>query len=215
MRYDLHIHTRNSRCSNLNPLDILKIAKEKGLDGIAVTDHNSIRGGMEAAELNKDRNFEVIVGSEIKTNKGEVLGYYLKEDIKSRDFFDVISEIHSQGGIAVVAHPFAFGIARKKLGFDLKEIKDMVDGIEGFNGRYFLKRKNAMALAAAQEHNIAVTAGSDAHFGFEVGSCFTVFEGDLKTALKLRKTGVFGTTRHAFSGSVMTALERIKKLFKD
>ena len=138
MKYDLHIHTRNSRCSGLSPKAVLKTAKKQGLDGIAVTDHNSIKGGLEVARLNKDKNFKVIVGSEIKTNKGEVLGYYLNKDIKSRDFFDVIDSIHRQGGLAVIAHPFASGITRKGFHLNFKEIKKIIDGVEGFNGRCFL-----------------------------------------------------------------------------
>ena len=214
MRYDLHIHTRNSRCSNLSPLTILKAAKKKRLDGIAVTDHNSIKGGLQVSRLNKDRDFEVIVGSEIMTNNGEVLGYYLNEDIKSRDFFEVIEEIHRQGGLAVVAHPFTDGITRKRFDLDLVKVKNMIDGVEGFNGRQFLGYKNKKVQDIAKRYYIAMVAGSDAHFWFEVGSSFTVFNGDLRRALKLRKTRLFGTTRYVFPGSFLTAVEKMKNLFK-
>ena len=73
MRYDLHMHTYRSKCSNLRPDVILKLAKKKGLDGIAITDHHEIRGALEVKKLNKDKDFEVIVGEEISTNYGDVL----------------------------------------------------------------------------------------------------------------------------------------------
>ena len=71
-KYDLHTHTKHSPCSNLKAEILLRIAKKKGLDGIAVTDHDTIKGGLDVFKLNKDRDFEVIVGSEIKTKKAEV-----------------------------------------------------------------------------------------------------------------------------------------------
>lgn len=193
---------------------LLKMAKKRGLEGVAVTDHNSIKGGLATAKLNKDGDFEVIVGAEIKTDCGEVLGYYLNEDINSRNFFEVIDEIHRQGGLAVVAHPFAFGITRKRFKLNFKKIKNKIDGIEGFNGRCFFNYKNRLSQDVAKRYDIAVTGGSDAHFWFEVGSSFTVFDGDLRKALKSRKTKVFGTTRHAFFGGAMTFAERMKKIFK-
>ena len=77
MKYDLHIHTHHSACSILKPKTILKIAKKVGLDGIAVADHNTIKGGQEVSKANKDKNFEVIPGIEVSTDRGHVLGLYV------------------------------------------------------------------------------------------------------------------------------------------
>src|SRR3990167_1868027 len=65
LKYDLHMHTCYSKCSNLRPEILLKTAKERGLNGIAVTDHNTIEGALRIKNLNKDKNFEVIIGEEI------------------------------------------------------------------------------------------------------------------------------------------------------
>ena len=87
MKYDLHNHTYYSKCSNLKPEILIKAAKKKGMDGIAVTDHNTMKGALEARKLNKDKDFEVILGEEIGTNFGDVIGLYLKKEIKSKEFF--------------------------------------------------------------------------------------------------------------------------------
>ena len=68
MRFDLHIHTKYSRCLNQEPADILKRAKKIGLDGIAVLDHNTTKGSKEAKRLNKDKDFTVIIAEEINTS---------------------------------------------------------------------------------------------------------------------------------------------------
>ena len=62
MKYDLHMHTHYSRCSNLKPQTILKLAKKRRLDGIAITDHHEIKGALEIKKLNNGKDFEVIIG---------------------------------------------------------------------------------------------------------------------------------------------------------
>ena len=105
LKYDLHIHTKYSMCGNLEPSLVLKLAKKRGLNGIAITDHNEMKGCFKTKKLNKDKDFEVVVGSEVRTDKGDLLAYYINEPIKSRELFDVLDEIKGQGGLAVVAHP--------------------------------------------------------------------------------------------------------------
>ena len=73
LKYDLHVHTNYSKCSNMKLEVLLKTAKKRGLNGIAVTAHNTIEGALKAKKLNKDRNFEVIVGEEVSTAQGDVL----------------------------------------------------------------------------------------------------------------------------------------------
>lgn len=213
MRYDLHIHTRYSSCSNLKPENILRRAKEKGLDGIAVTDHNSIRGALETSALNKDRYFEVIIGEEIDTDKGEVLAYHIKEEIKPGKFEKVVKEIKKQGGIAVIAHPYAVGlIGRKKATIDAV-VKD-IDAIEGFNARSFFAFENIQAQIKAREMDLPMTAGSDAHFAFEIGRAYTEFEGDLRKSLKEGKTKINGSILYAYPARILTFFhKRILRYF--
>lgn len=75
MKFDLHVHTKYSKDSLLNPKTVLKIAKKKGLNGIAITDYNTIKGALATQKINDDENFTVIVGSEIKTEYGDTIGF--------------------------------------------------------------------------------------------------------------------------------------------
>lgn len=179
------MHTDYSLCSILKPETILKIAKKRGLNGIAVTDHNTIKGGLAVKRLNKDRDFEVIVGSETSTNRGHLIGLYLNKEIKTRDFEEAVHQIHKQGGLAIIAHPFRFFPSSrfKKTGINI----NCLDGIECINGRTFFTA-NTQAKKLAEKNNMAKTAGSDAHFPFEIGQACTIFDDDLKEALKKRKT---------------------------
>lgn len=159
---DLHIHSKYSFDSLLSPRTILKVAKKKGLTGIAVTDHNTIRGGLEVKKINKDRDFTVIVGSEVQTEIGDIIGLYLNDEIKSRVLIEVITEIKSQGGIVVLPHPYR--------GHKLNQyIIEHSDAIEVFNGRSTTK-ENTKALELAKRYNKPFTAGSDAHFASEIGN---------------------------------------------
>ena len=175
----------------MKPIKILKIAKKRKLNGIAITDHNTIKGGLEANSLNKDKNFEVIIGAEIKTKVGEILGYYLKKEIKSRDPKQVIKEIHKQGGIAVIAHPFGHGIIRKCAGIDIKYLKGL-NGVETHNARNMFHWENFYAELAAAKYKLAKTGGSDAHSYNEIGRGYTLFNGNLKSAIKKKKTHADG-----------------------
>ncbi|HZX45300.1 MAG TPA: PHP domain-containing protein [Candidatus Nanoarchaeia archaeon] len=199
MRYDLHIHTYNSACSTLRPETILKAAKRVGLDGIAVGDHNTVKGGQEVKKLNKDKDFEVIPSIEVSTDRGHVLGLYIREEIKSREFFSVTDEIKKQGGIVILAHPFRVlpHLRAKIKGVDLKKC---LDGIECFNARtsYF---SNRSAVKTADKFNLAKTGGSDSHFSFEIGRSYTVFEGDLRDAVRKRKTQACGSNVTGLMGS--------------
>jgi len=91
MRYDLHVHTKYSKpCGHMEPATLLKIAKKRNLDGVAVCDHNTTKGALAVRKLNKDQNLEVIPGIEIKTQYGDVLLYYVQEEIKSYDLFEML-----------------------------------------------------------------------------------------------------------------------------
>ncbi len=189
MKFDLHIHSKYSYDSLLRPDTIIKVAKKKGLDGVAVTDHNTIKGGVETSKVNKDDDFVVIVGSEIKTEYGDVIGLFLTDEIRSRVFADVVDEIRNQSGLTVLAHPFRKGIVFPR------DLLGHVDLIEGFNARS-TKNLNQKAIELARDCRIPVTAGSDAHLGFEIGGGRTVIRtrtlDDVRCALKNGETLIEG-----------------------
>jgi len=190
----------------LKPRIILKTAKKLGLDGIAVTDHNSIKGALKTKELNKDKNFKVIIGSEIKTDKGEILAYYLNNDIKSRNIFEVIDEIKSQDGISAVAHPFRI-VPWARFKQPLKDLKGKIDAIEIFNSRT-LPGENKKSTAAAKKLGITGIGSSDAHFAFDIGNGYTIFEENLRKAINENKTKVDGTIKFALLSGILGSLHK-------
>jgi hypothetical protein len=210
MKYDLHVHSYHSACAILKPKTILRIAKKIELDGIAVADHNSLKGGIETKKLNKDKDFEVIPSIEVDTDRGHVLGLYVNEGIRSKKFFDVTDQIKAQGGIAIIAHPFRIlPTLRSKLkGIDIKKYLDAVECYNARTSNY----SNKQAQKIANRFQLAKTGGSDAHFPFEIGRSTTSFEGDLRTAIKKRKTTASGSNITGVVGSALSFLH--KRLIK-
>ncbi|MBS3102249.1 PHP domain-containing protein [Candidatus Woesearchaeota archaeon] len=206
MKYDLHMHTHYSKCGNLKPELLLKIAKKRGLDGIAVTDHNTIKGALEVKKLNKNKKFEVIVGEEISTNVGEVLAYYLKKQVKKGDFFSVVDEVKKQGALASLSHPFRTSLnPNHRFKLPIEKIKNRVDAMEVFNARN-LPGNNEMSQRTAKKLNLAGTAGSDAHFSFEIAKAYTIFDGNLRQAIKKNETKFKGTIIFGPFGGLLSFL---------
>lgn len=159
---DLHIHSKYSYDSLLSPDKILKVAKKRGLNIIAITDHDTIRGGVETQKLNRDKDFFVIVGCEINTEIGDIIGLHLNGEIISRNSTEVIEDIKSQGGHVILPHP--------SRGHTLNDyVISHSDAIEVFNSRSSIEQ-NMKALILAKEYTKPFVAGSDAHFASEIGS---------------------------------------------
>jgi predicted metal-dependent phosphoesterase TrpH len=198
-RYDLHIHSYFSRCSRNRPEDILRYAKKAGLNGIAITDHHTMAAYPVLKKLNKDKNFEIIPGMEITTQYGDVIGLYLKEEIHSREFFQVIKEIKSQGGIVIIPHPYR-SVPWQKFKYPLDKLKGKIDAIETFNSRNLLGT-NRIAVNVAKRLNISQVGSSDGHILLDIGNGYTIFHGTLRDAIKKNRTKVGGTTAYGlFSG---------------
>ena len=209
LRYDLHTHTHFSSCSNMRPEILLKTAKKRGLDGIAVTDHGQIEGALEVKRLNKDKDFEVIVGQEISTMQGGVLAYYLKEKIDAVDFFDAVEKARKRNALIIIPHPFRTSTnLHHKFKIPLEKIKNNIDAVECFNARMLFSSDNKKADTAASKFNIAKTGGSDAHFKFEVATGQTWFEGNLRKALKEKKTRLYGRLKFGEFGGLLSFLRK-------
>jgi len=191
MIYDLHVHSKYSRDSVLSPEKIIHVAKKRGLDGVAVTDHNTIMGGLATFKLNKSKDFEVIIGTEIKTEYDDIIGLFLNEEIKTRTFAAVIDEIHAQGGLCVLAHPYR----RYSCPETLVECFDLV---EGFNARS-PKDENNRAFAFAQTFKKPMTAGSDAHLSFEIGRGRIYVDSDVKKSLQKGTTNIEGNISNYYA----------------
>ncbi len=201
---DLHIHTNYSYDGISSPREVLEQASIAGLDVIAICDHEEIRGAQEAQKIQTRYNLEVIVGEEILTNEGEVIGLFLKEKIEpGKTLSETVNEIRRQGGLVVVPHPFSlFPLTRPAIGANqlysmFKDKKILPDALEVLNsmpvGKSSAKRSKRINDNVFQ---VAEVAGSDAHIKNHIGSCVTLFEGktsnDLKRAILSKQTTVKG-----------------------
>lgn len=173
VKIDFHVHSCYSSDSLLRPENIIKMAKKKGLSGVAVVDHNTIKGGLETSSLvTASDNFVVIIGAEIRTDMGEIIGLFLKREIKSSGFSRVASEIKQQGGIVVLPHPYRTFVSLDNLE---NGVIDSIDLIEGFNARFKSNVLNLKAREFALKAGKPITGGSDAHFAHEIGNGVTIF----------------------------------------
>ena len=167
LNIELHCHTIYSKDSLTTPEEMLKACERKGLDRIAVTDHNTIRGALAVQQLDPDK---VIIGEEIMTTKGELLAFFVQEEVPSKlKPEEAITHLRDQGAFISVSHPFD----RLRKGHweldDLLEILPNVDAIETFNSRCLRSSFNKDAQAFSKQHNLQQTVGSDAHAVYELG----------------------------------------------
>ena len=203
--YDFHIHSIYSK-DCLTPIkQIIKRAKKQGLTGIAITDHNTIKGAVKAKKIAK--NLDIIIGAEIKTEIGDIIGLFLKKEIKSRKSLEVIKEIKDQGGITILPHPFKSKKPR------ITHILNKIDLIEGLNTRQ-IKKKNILAQKLAKKYKIPAIACSDAHNPFTIGRARTIFkEKNIKKALQKGNFKTKGKeASYLFTHSLSFASELIKKI---
>lgn len=197
--FDPHIHTLAS--DGISDVEaILKVALARGLDAIAITDHERIDAAIAARSIADDQGLpiEVVVGEEISTRGGHLIGLFMKERIRPwHSLKKSIALIHEQGGLAIVAHPLPpyLNCASERSIRKLMDEPDPVfhpDALEGFNPTTARMRWSHKAPALAEELGLAAVAGSDAHRASNVGSTVTIFEGasvaDLRRALKARDT---------------------------
>jgi predicted metal-dependent phosphoesterase TrpH len=170
IRVDLHSHTRYSRDSILRPKDLVRGAREAGLGCIAVTDHNTINGGLAVREMAD--GFRVIVGEEVRTAEGEVLGLFLTEEIPGGlSAEETISRIKHQGGLVGLPHPYdsmRFGLDEQAR----EALISQVDFVEALNSRIVFGVHNKHAEEFARRHDLPMSAASDAHSPREVGRSY-------------------------------------------
>jgi predicted metal-dependent phosphoesterase TrpH len=202
MRADLHVHTMYSGVGRLGqlrfpesidrPEEVVDAARSKGLNIVCITDHNSIEGALAAKEYSKRfDDIEVVIGEEISTSDGEVVGLWLAERIPPKlSAEETIARIREQGGIVIAPHPFSFHVpAVKEKIFDLD-----VDGIEVLNGGHVDKYSNRMASEVSKRYpgKWAEIGSSDAHSVTTLGYAWTEFDGndpnDLRTAILEKRT---------------------------
>lgn len=171
-RVETHCHTNASPDGLHSPAQIVAAARKHGLDKLIITDHNTIAGALEARELAPDL---VIVGEEVLTQQGEILAFFVTEEVPAGlPAHEAIARLRAQGAVLTLAHPFD----RLRRGHwelpDLLEVLPLVDAIEVFNARAMWPGANRQAQRFALQHGMPGTAGSDAHAALEVGRAVTL-----------------------------------------
>lgn len=174
MRFDLHVHTCYSYDSLLSLEQLADVVRRRGLDGVAVLDHDEIEGALRLREW---APFKVIVGEEIGTPHGGIGALFIEQRIPPYlNAEETIARIHEQNGLVFIPHPLARGVPGRIEQRKLHEIIDQVDLIEGYNARAPLAADDRRAREFAAQHGLPVTAGSDGHFACEIGRAWTELE---------------------------------------
>jgi predicted metal-dependent phosphoesterase TrpH len=195
MKIDMHVHTVYSGDSSNSVQDIVDACKRAGVDGAVVLDHNSTRGGKEALAMKS--GLLIVPGIEISSAEGHILAFNVGEEIpRDLSVGETIDRIHSQGGVAVAAHPYRVwsGLGESNV------IGQKFDAIECQNGRS-TRRGNRKATVLAKEMARPCTGGSDSHEPETVGKSYTVFPNDctdvdsVMKALLSGKATIEGTDR--------------------
>lgn len=171
MLFDLHVHTTISVCSQLQVSQILARASERGLDGVCLTDHDSMAIGLELEEGLQSNGLCVIVGMEYATSQGDFLLFGPFEDLRPGLLAtDLLILVQQRRGVAIAAHPF-----RENRPADPSVLcSGLCHGIEVANGRN-TPGENALSQGWATNKGLPQTGGSDAHTLAELGRCGTRF----------------------------------------
>ncbi len=200
---ELHCHTIFSNNGGrfeclTTPRALLRMAQKRGLSAVAITDHNTLAGNWEATKIAKEYGIVVIPAVELDTNcKGQILAYGIKRMIEiHRSPVEMINDVHKQGGLAIIPHPFdpVRGMP------NIDEVMKHADGIEVMN---YGSVNNRKAKRWAERKGIKVqTGGSDAHGVRLVGTVQMQFPEKVGTvngylqALKEGRTKILRTRRH-------------------
>lgn len=198
-RADLHSHSHYSDGSD-SPAALVAEARRRRIDVLAVTDHDSLDGALRAVEIARrpwpGRPLEVVVGEEVTSRDGHILGLFLTHPVRpGRSAGQTVEDIHRQGGIAIAAHPFwrAEGDAgRRRQGVGRLVGEVGFDAVEVRNGGVTLSMwlANRRAEAAAAALGLVGVGGSDAHVRQALGLALTAFDG--RTAFDLRRSLLAG-----------------------
>jgi predicted metal-dependent phosphoesterase TrpH len=190
---DLHTHTLYSRDSLSRLESFLDVSRRRGLDRVAVTDHNTIAGALRLKQMDPER---IIVGQEIGTTRGEVIAYFLSEQVPAGLSPEAaIDSVHAQGGVVGVSHPLDRIRREAMRSAALAPLLGRLDFLEGFNARCTFPADNRAARQLALGHGLPVTAGSDAHCLWELGRAVTLlpsFDGPVTFLESLRAAEIRG-----------------------
>jgi predicted metal-dependent phosphoesterase TrpH len=194
MKFDLHIHTsRHSPDSQMPPIVLVRRAKQIGLDGVVITEHDWLWTEDELRELRAvEPGLVVLAGVEVSAREGHFLAYGVSDPFavpRGIAVADLCREVHRQGGAVVAAHPFRWG---QKFDDILRTHRPELDGLELMTNNMDADGRRRAAVIQ-KEHRLAGLGSSDAHSEDVLGVCYTDFDAniastaDLVAAIRARK----------------------------
>lgn len=190
LKMDSHIHSEYSPDSASKIDDILETARNRNIDIIAISDHNTVDGTSEVIKKTRNTDILAIPSIEISSTLGHIIGFGCEENIP-RDLSpeDTIDRIHDLGGIAIIPHPYCFyrhGLLCKS---DYRDLK--IDAIETKNARFIVGYCNNKAKKLSKKENIPALGASDAHYWKFVGDCYSKIdcEKDIDSVIKAISKG--------------------------
>jgi hypothetical protein len=205
---DLHCHTSASFDSLSKPADVARVAAERGLTHLAVTDHDRIDGALAARDA-APAGLTIIIGQEVRTSTGDLIALFVEQPIPpGLAPAEAAQRIREQGGVVGLAHPydrFRAGAARPGWEDELERLLPLLDYIETWNSRLMLGDGNRRAAELAHAHGLPGAAVSDAHTLLEVGVSYTIVDGPLDSAADLR-AGLVGARIVTSHGSRLVRL---------
>ncbi|MCL4326633.1 MAG: CehA/McbA family metallohydrolase [Candidatus Thermoplasmatota archaeon] len=197
-KLDLHIHTKYSDDSSITAEELISACKSNEVVGVAITDHNSIKGINHFRKKLEKEHIIVIAGEEISTASGHLIGLYIEKEIKPHLTLDeTIDAIEDQNGISILPHPYRFPHRVK----GLQNIED-IDLVESRNGRS-TEGENKNAEQLAMKYKKATTGGSDSHSSSYIGSCYTYVNNTDNLYEEIKKGNCYG------SGKSITYLKKV------
>lgn len=171
VRVDMHVHSMFSGDSTTTLDELAEMVEATGLDVVCLTDHHAIEG---AARLDAEVSCRVIVGEEIASHTGEIIGLFLTERIpQGLPALETATRIRDQGGVVYVPHPFD-PMRRNLAETSLIELTDagLVDAVEVINAKTSLQSLNRRAADFAAAHGVRAGAGSDCHVPEALGAAY-------------------------------------------
>jgi predicted metal-dependent phosphoesterase TrpH len=213
IRADLHVHTTYSKDSLITSKDLVYYAKRSGLNAVAVTDHNYLEGAFKIA---KEMDFLIIPGMEISSADGHIVALNIPELIpRGLSAKETVNRIHDAGGIAIACHPFVLFKGCLK-----ENVSTSFDAVEIINARaYPFRRSVKKAIQTAERLNLPRVAGTDAHYGPQIGYGYTVIEAAESSVEAVCNAIVKGDCQPfgravPVSLNIMQELQRLKRVLK-
>jgi hypothetical protein len=200
-----HVHTNYSDDCNASPEDIVAAARRAGIGCVAITDHDTLDGAIAMTKTAGD--LRVIVGEEISTTDGHLIGLFLRERVEpGLAVRETAERIRDQGGLVIAPHPFnsIFGCGLRE---KVYEILDLLDATEICNAQNLLPRPNRRSRAFAREHGLTPIVGVDMHHRDNLDACYQwlePFDGPQSFLGSLRNAH-FVTGRHSLAYFAVSA----------